>query len=201
MSRTPAATIALVSLLGLLAAACSTGDTAAPPYSAPPKSTAETPSGADPATSQPLQATTAPSSDGTSTSAPATAAPSSEPSSTGGGQPTPSPVDPLAGLTVVVDQRISFAPGSSSATVDGAVIRGERDVYRLEASAGQTMTATVVSLDDNAVFDIFGPDGTRLVGERFSAEVSLPDDGDYLVVVGGTRGNASYELAVSITTR
>ena len=49
--------------------------------------------------------------------------------------------------------------------------RGERNRYTLEAAAGQTMILKLlVSLEDNAVLDLFGPDG-GLLAQRTTASI------------------------------
>lgn len=101
-------------------------------------------------------------------------------------------------LTFGVDEVIRFDTGGTSATMASAVIRGERHRYTLEAAAGQTMIVGIVSLEDNAVFDIYGPDDVLLAAEGTAASIVLPVDGDYVIIVGGTRGNASYDLTVEI---
>ena len=102
-----------------------------------------------------------------------------------------------------VTKRIRFAKGKHSATVSNSVVRGDRDTYIAGAGAGQTMTVKITSLEDNAVFQIETPDGEYLDGAgetddamEFSGE--LPAKGDYKIVVGGTRGNATYKLTVMI---
>jgi len=103
-----------------------------------------------------------------------------------------------------VKKKIQFARGSSSTTVNGAVIRGERDRYYLGAKKGQTMSVKITSEEDNAVFQVFLPgEEEALAGagdgddaKDWSGE--LPRDAEYVIVVGGTRGNASYRLKVSI---
>lgn len=97
-----------------------------------------------------------------------------------------------------IDETIRFEPGGTSATMSNAVIRGERNRYTLEAGAGQTMIVSIGSLENNAVFDIYGPDGAALATEGTSASIVLPSDGSYVIIVGGTRGNASYDLTVEI---
>ena len=73
---------------------------------------------------------------------------------------------------------ISLAEGSSI-TSDGAVINGERDLYRFEATGGAERTVTITSLEDNAVFEIYAPDGSLLIGDSASFSVAerrcLPD--------------------------
>jgi hypothetical protein len=102
-----------------------------------------------------------------------------------------------------ITKRIKFAKGKHSATVSNSVIRGEEDTYILGAGAGQTMSVKITSLEDNAVFQIENPTGEYMenAGEGDDAMKwtgTLPDKGDYKIIVGGTRGNATYKLTVSI---
>jgi hypothetical protein len=103
-----------------------------------------------------------------------------------------------------VKKRVRFARGETSAAVEGSVVRGERDTYLLGARAGQRMTVRVTSLEDNAVFQIYEPGGKKALkgaGEmddatNWSGELAV--SGDYHIVVGPTRVNASYKLEVNI---
>jgi hypothetical protein len=101
-----------------------------------------------------------------------------------------------------VKKRIKFSRGHSSAIIRGAVIRGERDQYFLRARAGQQMNVRITSLEGNAVFQIYQPNRKvtlRGAGEMDDAQQwsgKLPASGDYLIIVGGTRGNATYTLKV-----
>jgi hypothetical protein len=111
---------------------------------------------------------------------------------------------PLPG-TAGDGQPIRFAPGASSAEVSGTVLRGEVARYTLNARQGQTMHLGITALEDNAVFQLYPPgsgaaalpgaaegeDATRWSGR-------LPRSGDYRIVVGATRGNASYRLSIRI---
>jgi len=103
-----------------------------------------------------------------------------------------------------VKKKIQFARGSSSASVEGGVIRGERDRYYLGAKKGQTMSVKITSEEDNAVFQVYLPgeeDALPGAGDGDDAKDwsgELPRDAEYIIVVGGTRGNASYRLKVSI---
>ena len=100
-------------------------------------------------------------------------------------------------------KRVRFARGKSSVTLSNSVIRGDRDTYILGAKAGQKMTVRISSVEKNAVFQVEAPDGSFLEGagemdDAVSVTATLPDSGDYRIVVGGTRGNASYRLTISI---
>lgn len=102
-----------------------------------------------------------------------------------------------------VRKRLKFAKGRSAATVSGAVIRGDEDTYIVGARAGQTMRVKITSLEKNAAFTVKDADGNYLqdAGEEDDATNwtgDLPSTGDYEISVGGTRGNATYKLTVSI---
>lgn len=103
-----------------------------------------------------------------------------------------------------INKRVKFAKGKSSATLSGGVVRGDRDNYIVGAKAGQTMTVKISSLEKNAVFQIQNSrDGKYLknageTDDQTNWSGKLPDDGDYKIIVGGTRGNASYKLSIAI---
>ena len=111
---------------------------------------------------------------------------------------------------------IRFARGESSATVRGAVIRGERALYSFAARAGQRLSLSLKATEDNAAFQVYAPGarpeirdailevaGDALPGAAEGDDAArwtgtLPHSGSYLLVVGATRGNAEYELTVTI---
>lgn len=115
-------------------------------------------------------------------------------------------------------RELRFAPGATSVTVSGAVVRGTRDVYSFVAEKGQHLDVRVTAVESNAVFAVWLPgarfdpanptdlQGRALRGaaERDEAKQwrgQLPDSGRYHVVVGPTRGNATYDLKLAITAR
>ena len=101
-------------------------------------------------------------------------------------------------------KRVRFPRGKTSTILKNSVIRGERDTYLVGARAGQTMTVRISSLEDNAVFQIYKPGGKVTLAGAGEAEDAtewngrLPASGDYQIVVGGTRGNATYKLEIKI---
>jgi len=70
-------------------------------------------------------------------------------------------------------KRVRFARGRTTATFKNSVVRGTQDRYTLDARAGQKMSVSITSIERNAVFTIYTPDG-------------------------GTRGNATYTLKVTV---
>jgi len=105
-------------------------------------------------------------------------------------------VDPLGLL-----QRITFAPGTSSATVSGAAIRATEDLWFVAAGAGQAVSVSVTSLEANSTFDVYAADGTPLTApdDRTQWNGLLPTDGDFRIGVRPTRANTTYTLTVGIT--
>lgn len=95
-------------------------------------------------------------------------------------------------------QRIRFGRGTSGATLNGGIARGETVTYLVSAKAGQTMEVTVTSPEDNAVFQIISPRRRSLIEETTQWSNELPATGDYRIVVGSTRGGASYRLTVTV---
>ena len=111
---------------------------------------------------------------------------------------------------------IRFAPGTSAGEVGGAVERGGRAIYSFGARAGQTMHLRVEAVEQNAAVQIYLPGaslpaadpagditGTTLPGAGEGEDATawdgrLPRSGTYLVVVGPTRGGATYRLRLSI---
>jgi hypothetical protein len=116
-----------------------------------------------------------------------------------------------------VVEEVHFPKGSNSTLIENRVIRGERDQYYLTVTAGQRMEVNITAVERNAAFQIYRPgyrvgmdtDGILEIkgatlkgaGEFDDATVwngILPSSGKYLIVVGGTRGNASYKLKITI---
>lgn len=98
----------------------------------------------------------------------------------------------------VKTEQVFFDSGKSSTTLSNTVLRGDRDIYTLTAQGGQRMTLAISSPEDNAVFDIVTPSGIILGTELTQDTIPLPQTGDYQIIVGGTRGNATYDLDIAI---
>ncbi len=118
---------------------------------------------------------------------------------------------------IPVPKPIFFARGSTSGTAGGQVQRGDRVLYSLKATAGHTLTVTLTTPDDNAVFQVYEPDtaigrdadgllqfkGKPLQGAGDSQDDTrwhgpVPRTGIYLIVVGSTRGRARYSMDVKV---
>lgn len=111
---------------------------------------------------------------------------------------------------------VRFARGKSAAQIDGGIARGGLECLTFVARAGQHLSASVVSVEHNVVFQIYRPPwrttrsddafdfaGKALAGASEGADASswsgrLPRTGSYLVVVGTTRGSGEYRLRLRI---
>lgn len=174
----------IVAVLLPLLAACGPGQPAGAEATAAPLPAQATalPYTAVPATSTPQQL-------------PATAAPAPATTPLPTAAPAPAPDAP---------QRISFAAGATSGAVDGAVVRGTEQHYVLGAAAGQHMHVQIDALEHNAVFALLDPAGQALSGAEPGADATdwsgpLPSSGDYQIVVGATRGNATFHIDITIS--
>lgn len=94
--------------------------------------------------------------------------------------------------------RVKFDPGTNSTVLENSVVRGTRDTYLLNAREEQTLKLSITSLENNAVFDLLDPTGDVMEQELTDGSFTLPATGDYQIIVGGTRGNATYQLQVAI---
>jgi 23S rRNA pseudoU1915 N3-methylase RlmH len=95
-------------------------------------------------------------------------------------------------------KRIQFKPGTSSALIENSVVRGSRDIYLIQAKKGQRIHGQITSTENNAVIDVLAPNGKSIQQEVTKIDMLLPSTGDFQIVVGGTRGNASYRLNIGV---
>jgi hypothetical protein len=105
-------------------------------------------------------------------------------------------------LQVTIPRRIEFAPGTTSATVQGDLAAHESHDYILRAQEGQTMSVTIDSPQDNVLLTIVGADGVPLVNGLMSGAMSwlgqLPATQDYTLRALAPLEAASYTMEVSI---
>jgi hypothetical protein len=101
-------------------------------------------------------------------------------------------------------KNIVFPYGQSSTIIKGSVVRGDRDVYLITVHSGQVMSVSISALEKNAAFSIYEPkakeaiSGTEEKNDPTQWRGTLSKTGEYRIVVGGTRGNASYKLQVTV---
>ncbi len=99
-------------------------------------------------------------------------------------------------------QRISFAPGAASATVQGALTMNGLDQYVLRVFAGQTMVLNAVPANGNVLLVVYGADGNVLLSDHAGSPSfagKVPSTQDYIVHVRAWGDTApTYTLQVSI---
>ncbi|MFI9508820.1 hypothetical protein [Nocardia sp. NPDC052566] len=101
-----------------------------------------------------------------------------------------------------VYEQIRFAPNTDHGSVNGYINRGYRDVWVLEARAGQQMTTDLIShytsASGTARFDIAAPDGSVICRDNTWSQIRLPQTGKYHITISSNEHDASYTLNVRI---
>lgn len=113
----------------------------------------------------------------------------------------PAPPPPVAQESQEPAVRIRFAAGGTSATVPGNIGPGQVRQYVLGASAGQTMTVSVASPNNDVVLAIWGADGAVLLSDHAGAtewQGELPATQDYFIGLSGAAGQTLFRLTVVI---
>ncbi|WP_051261756.1 hypothetical protein [Desulfovibrio inopinatus] len=93
---------------------------------------------------------------------------------------------------------IKFKRGAYSASLENGIARGEHACYELEANAGQMMEVIVSSVEQNAVFNLYGPKGGLITSDAANWRGRLAVSGNYKIDVGAMRGGSDYKLTVII---
>ncbi len=112
---------------------------------------------------------------------------------------------------------VQFAPGASAANIEGGIARGEIACLTLGARAGQHVSIVQRSRgEDNIAMQFYRPGwkidrgaegidihGSALPGAEEAADApgwtgQLPTTGNYLLVLGTTRGSGAYRIRIEI---
>lgn len=101
-------------------------------------------------------------------------------------------------------ERVTFARGASSASIQGHLAGRETVDYRVRAGAGQTMTVKFSRSHAQAYFNVMPPDSSDVamfVGQTGGGEFArvLPGDGDYTVRVYLMRAAARRDEKTDFT--
>ena len=110
-------------------------------------------------------------------------------------------IDVLAQKGTNVEKRVRFARGKSSVTMKGKIAdRLTTHEYKIGARAGQILTVTFTSPRKDVDVCIVYPNGGAPENScaRRTFSVTLPDDGDYSIIIDSKRENTSYTLTVSV---
>jgi len=93
--------------------------------------------------------------------------------------------------TIAKNQVIRFDAGPAKVELNGAVISGQRDRYTLSLLKGENLEVLISS--NNPL------PGTEEGKDANNWSVPIPADGSYAILVGATRGNATYTLKVNVS--
>jgi hypothetical protein len=112
---------------------------------------------------------------------------------------------------------VRFAAGAAAAEITGAITRGAVACFTVEARMGQHMRVSQPGREDsNIVMQIYAPrwsiihllDGIRVRGRALPGAAegldakewngTLPESGNYLLVLGTTWGGGEYRIRVEI---
>lgn len=101
-----------------------------------------------------------------------------------------------------VHQQVYLPREGGAMTFHESVVRGDRDRYTVYARAGQRIRVRITAGESNAALQVIGPNGHFLPGAGEGMDAArwqgrLPLSGIYTIVVGGTRGNATYALTIA----
>jgi hypothetical protein len=103
------------------------------------------------------------------------------------------------GKTKPATRRLQFKRGMSSATVTGKVSIALPDTYLVGARAGQVMTVTLTAPRKVVRFLVMSPTTRNLVADNAREWTgTLPETGDYYIIVDSDERNSTYSMTVSI---
>lgn len=103
-------------------------------------------------------------------------------------------------LYLVIPQRLTFPTNSFGMTATGKIPGGSSHNFLVWANKGQTLKVSV-SPSDKLAISIYHVDGTVLLSmmnPTSSYEGSLPEAGDYFIVVHSAAGNNTLEFSLPI---
>jgi LysM repeat protein len=126
--------------------------------------------------------------------------------SAGGGQVVVTPgatVQPTTGATVAAPMRITFEPGSTTASRIGVLNPNDRIQYIVTAAAGQMMTITLQAPENEVSLGVNNPTGLALKtpDSLYTWSATISTAGDHTINLASLTGNniKSYSLTVSLT--
>jgi hypothetical protein len=97
-------------------------------------------------------------------------------------------------------ERIVFAPGATSESVQGVTKAGRYDAYEFGASGGQTLRMTL-DVDGGMNYGVTAPDGSVLKSaddDVYTFETTLPADGFYTIDISARDTGTPFTMTVEI---
>lgn len=96
-------------------------------------------------------------------------------------------------------RRVQFQRGASSTTVQGKASLVMPDLWLVGARAGQTMTVQLTSLRKVVSFTVMTSRTTEILADdKRTWTGSLPENGDYHIIVNADERGGTYSLTISI---
>lgn len=114
--------------------------------------------------------------------------------------------DPSGVVGDEMAERVEFETGATETTLSGTIAAGSDKQYTFAASAGQTVRVQTVSAGTPVDITVYGPGGASWSGEApaddatVTAEVTAPENGDYLVTLSlpADAAESNYEVTFII---
>lgn len=103
------------------------------------------------------------------------------------------------GETKPAYRRLQFKRGTSSTTVSGKVSIALPDTWVVGARAGQTMSVQLTAASKSVRFLLMSPTTRSLVADNSRSWTgTLPETGDYTILVDADTRSATYSMTISI---
>lgn len=99
-------------------------------------------------------------------------------------------------LSIHKGKLINFTNGKEYEVIEDAVIAGETVIHGFEVSPAQDFRIVIVSVENNAMFELFKVGEPKIYAEKASNIRLFLEAGEYYIAVNPIRGNASYKLKV-----
>lgn len=95
-------------------------------------------------------------------------------------------------------RRVQFRRGASSTTMEGKVSLGFSDTLLVGARAGQVMTLQLTAPRQSVKFMVMTSTTTMLADNKRSWTGTLPETGDYLILVDTDDKTSTYSMTITI---
>jgi hypothetical protein len=95
---------------------------------------------------------------------------------------------------------VQFDKGKTSKSYKNTISKGNRQTYTLNAAAGQELSVKIISTSGKAVFEVFDPSGTDMMGYSMLELIDEPlkQSGNHKVVVTSEAASSEYSIQFDI---
>ena len=96
-------------------------------------------------------------------------------------------------------RRLRFPAGATSAVAEGRATLGFGDTYLVGARAGQQMTLRLAAANKSVTLIVMTPNAKALLADNVTTwSGTLPESGDYRILIDADERGGAYKLTVSI---